>query len=623
MKHVTLSRIGLLLIALTPAAFGEHGQQAPQEPQAQQSFGESIEVRLHNLDAVVTDKNGNPVPGLKREDFILLENGVAQEITNFSAYDIRAAAAPAAPVEGSVADVPPSVSSDATPPPPRRFVFFIDEMGIQAQARNKLKKHASELVRQMRPGDVATVVRPTGTTRIELPYTGDVAAVEKSLLKAIDSCKIRITAPAFRELENLRRALKSANTPNEVSAAKREYVQAATDRVEQRLSQLRALVTSMSGAEGKKVLVVITSGLSAKPGEEAYTLDEQLGIFERKYKQPTEAERAAEEEATSSGNAQYPAEGRKGRLDGLRADMKKFEPVVAWQGMERAEGGDFKSMIDNLARTAAAENVTIYALEPEVPLMLDISRGADAAVTGSTILETPLNAKYTIPPDMIGALLKNEGDTLTSMTDKTGGRWFRGVGSIDETFKQMNADLTVYYSLAYRPKGADSKPRNIKLAVRNRPELQVKTRSETIDRSKARGMADRVVAELIYPGTVNDLQMTVKTEKPERDGRMFVVPVEVVIPIEKMTFVKASDGTYQAKVSLHYATAIDQKEFVSYGRQEQVIELSPRQYAEQKRIRYRYTSSITVPKGNVRIALGVTDTTSSLSSLQTVAVKAQ
>ena len=138
------------------------------------------------------------------------------------------------------------------------------------------------LTRAMRPGDVATVVRPIGTTKIVQDYTGDVADVERALNKAIDSCKINLRSPAFRELENLRRALKSADRPDEVSAAKREYVNAATDRVEQRLGQLRALVTSMSASEGKKVLVVITSGLSAKPGQDAYTLDEQIGLFERR-----------------------------------------------------------------------------------------------------------------------------------------------------------------------------------------------------------------------------------------------------------------------------------------------------------------------------------------------------
>jgi VWFA-related protein len=602
---------------------------APQSGTADKpQYGESIEVQLHNLDAVVTDRDGKPVPGLKMEDFVLLENGVPQAITNFSAYDERPAAGPAAmalPPTGTVRDVPAepeTVAPAASAPPPRRFVFFIDEMSIQGAARKKLKQNSAALLRQMRPGDVATVVRPTGTTKIEQPYTSDAAAVERSLNKAIDSCRISITAPAFRELELLRRALQQADTSNEVQAAKRDYVNRATGRVEQRLGQLRALVASMSGGEGKKILVIITSGLSAKPGEEAYTLGERLGIFENVRHEPTREEIAAEEAKIASGYT-GPQEGTPGRLSSMLADVKAFGPQSTWEGMNRARGGDFKTMIDNFARTAAAEGVTIYALEPEVPLMLDISRGADSATEGSTLLGNDVRARYTMPPELIGELLHHEGDTLTSMTEKTGGRWFRGIGSIDETFQQVNDDLQVYYSLAYRARGGDGKPRRLQLTVKNRPDLKVRTRSETVDPTRSKGMADRVVAELVFPGQVNDLQMTVKAEPPQRDGRMFIVPVEVVIPVEKITFVRSATGTYLAKVSLHYATAIDRKEFVSYGRQEQIIELSGQQYAEQKRIRYRYTSNITVPKGNVRIALGVTDTTSSASSLQTLAVKAQ
>ena len=85
-------------------------------------------------------------------------------------------------------------------------------------------------------------------------------------------------------------------------------------------------------------------------------------------------------------------------------------------------------------------------------------------------------------------------------------------------------------------------------------------------------MGDRVVAELVYPGQTNDLHMTVTAEDPQRDGKMFIVPVEVVIPIEKITFVRSQSGTYKARVSLHYATAVNQKDFVSYGRR-QIIEL--------------------------------------------------
>jgi VWFA-related protein len=625
---VLVSRVLFVVLVSMPLAAALAPDVRAQET-PKQEYGESIEVRLHNLDAVVTDREGRPVPGLTKEDFVLLENGVAQEITNFSAYDERSSkmtivgGTDAAPTPAPVAE-----AAAVAPAPPRHFVFFIDEMAIQGMARKKLKENALTLVRSMRPGDVATVVRPTGTAKIELPYTSDVKAIEHGLSKAIDSCRITMTSPAFRELQMFRRAIEQAVTANEFMTAKREYVQRAKDRVEQRLNQLRALVTTMSGGEGKKVLVMITSGLSSRPGQEAYSLDEQIGISENVYKRRTPEEQERQRLLDESPSGQVDGITPKGgRLSGLRQDaLERDQPdAQIWAGMERARGGDVMSQVDSIARSAAAEGVTIYALEPEVPLFLDANRSADARVSGSTLVDgAHLGARYTIPPEMIGQLLHHSGQTLTSMTEKTGGRWFRGIGSIDETFRQVNDDLQVYYSLAYRAAGNDSKPGKLKLAVRNRPDLQVRTRSETIDpKAKSRGMADRVVAELVYPGDLNDLQMEVKTEKPQRDGRMFIVPVEVVIPVEKITFVRSQSGVYTGKVSLHYATALDQKEFVSYGRQEQIIELSAKQYAQLKKIRYRYTSSITVPKGNIRIALGVTDTTSSMSSLRTVAVKAQ
>ena len=49
---------------------------------AQQS--ETIEVRITNLDVVVTDRSGNPITGLTKDDFEILEGGKPQTITNFS-----------------------------------------------------------------------------------------------------------------------------------------------------------------------------------------------------------------------------------------------------------------------------------------------------------------------------------------------------------------------------------------------------------------------------------------------------------------------------------------------------------------------------------------------------------
>src|SRR5690349_13086466 len=98
---------------------------------AQTPYFETFEVRLHNLEVVVTDAKGNPVRGLAKDDFIVLEDGKPQTITNFSLYDGGSATAssvnPDAPPK-----VEPAVEAAPTPPPaPRRFIFFVDDMAVR------------------------------------------------------------------------------------------------------------------------------------------------------------------------------------------------------------------------------------------------------------------------------------------------------------------------------------------------------------------------------------------------------------------------------------------------------------------------------------------------------------
>src|SRR4051794_19105154 len=54
---------------------------------SQEKLVESIEVRVVNIDVVVTDRSGNPVHGLTQDDFQVFENGKPQKITNL--YEVR------------------------------------------------------------------------------------------------------------------------------------------------------------------------------------------------------------------------------------------------------------------------------------------------------------------------------------------------------------------------------------------------------------------------------------------------------------------------------------------------------------------------------------------------------
>src|SRR5437763_16916095 len=77
---------------------------------AQEKLAEPIEVHVVNVDVVVTDRAGHPVPGLTKNDFELFENGKPQTITNF--YEVK----PPAAEELLVTNVPPPVPQAAATP---------------------------------------------------------------------------------------------------------------------------------------------------------------------------------------------------------------------------------------------------------------------------------------------------------------------------------------------------------------------------------------------------------------------------------------------------------------------------------------------------------------------------
>jgi VWFA-related protein len=78
--------------AQAPAQPAAPAQTAPAPPPQQSqtqppNYSIAVTVPVVNVDAVVTDNDGNYVGGLKKQNFRILEDGVPQEISNFSTGD--------------------------------------------------------------------------------------------------------------------------------------------------------------------------------------------------------------------------------------------------------------------------------------------------------------------------------------------------------------------------------------------------------------------------------------------------------------------------------------------------------------------------------------------------------
>ena len=66
-----------------PPPAQQNGQQQSQQS-GQGNYQITVNAGLVNVDAVVTDSDGNFLPGLKKENFRILEDGKPQIITNFT-----------------------------------------------------------------------------------------------------------------------------------------------------------------------------------------------------------------------------------------------------------------------------------------------------------------------------------------------------------------------------------------------------------------------------------------------------------------------------------------------------------------------------------------------------------
>lgn len=171
--------IPLLVLAGSLAA-------AAQEPApAGEGFTETIDVRVVNLEAVVTDRSGRPVRGLTAADFRLLVDGREVPIDYFA--EVVAGEALAAPAVDGAPGVP------ATAPPPsmaggrvgRSYLIFLDDSFSIAAQRNAVLKQIEKSLELLGPEDHMALVSFDGTRLEKLcDWTNDRAALAAALERA-------------------------------------------------------------------------------------------------------------------------------------------------------------------------------------------------------------------------------------------------------------------------------------------------------------------------------------------------------------------------------------------------------------------------------------------------------
>lgn len=290
-----ISCAAVLLLAVPLAA-------AAQEP-VPEAFDETIDVRVVNVEAVVTGEDGKPVRGLGPADFRLLVDGQEVAIDYFAEVaDGLTASPPAAEaaVEGPVSPMEPASRVG------RSYLVFIDESFAVASLRDKVLERLAADLWMLGPDDQMAVLAfdgehidilsPWSADDMDLGLALEVArrrptrgnqllAAERSRLADLDFAMEAVTGSALGsrakgDQEQLPKAATSrshraglAYNEMEIETMLREPMLNRANP--EALSQLGRTAAAMAGAlrgfetpPGRKVMLLLSGGwsLQVAPG---------------------------------------------------------------------------------------------------------------------------------------------------------------------------------------------------------------------------------------------------------------------------------------------------------------------------------------------------------------------
>ncbi|HEX9983849.1 MAG TPA: VWA domain-containing protein [Thermoanaerobaculia bacterium] len=576
--------LAVLAIAVVAAALIAQERQEAVAP-----YIETFEVRLHNLDVIVTDRKGNPVPGLTKDDFEVLQDGVVQEITNFAEY-----AEAKAPPAGAPAPSPAAVAAAAAEAQEmgtgKKFVLFIDEFTAHPYSRNRLATNVTKMLdRAMKPGDEAMIVRPAETDALTLKFTRDPVLVRIKVDEAMKDANRSHMKAAQREIRQLVLDVSQAGSQMEKKEAARRYADMVRRRVEQRLGNLRSVVTALSELPGRKVVVVVTESMPTEPGREAFSL----------FSEPPK-----------------PAE-----ASGSWAALEPNDAPTDY--MIPNDWTNIKALVEDVARTASSAGVTIYTIQPEYGAVYAVPGGTDRREQYADPTRESRGPGKIDPSDtrFMNDVISSTEQTVSLLTEKTGGKWFRGDGQIDDAMRQIASDVLSYYSVAFRASDDVDRPRHLQVRLKNHPELHVRTRDEVVRKSPRNEMTDRAVAGLLYPHQTNELGIAVDAQGPTPDliRKKYTTTVNVLVPLSKLTFLPEGD-VYRARFTIHYAASGASTDFLSGEAKEQVVSIAAADMEKAREKFWRYTAQVYTSEPRVKVTIGVLDSVSRLSGFKTLEV---
>lgn len=430
-----------------------------------------VEVAVTNLDVVVTDAKGNRVTGLKKEDFVVVEDGIELPVTNFYAVEQgkfllpqeEGAPAPATP-EPAPAPVP-------LPPPKTRIILFIDNLHITPFDRNRVLRNVEAFVRESVKGDVeAMIVTFNRTLKVRRKFTNDGRDLA-DILKQIEE-ESALGTQAEAEKRDIIQAIDDSTSADQATRRVRSYAQSIENDLKFTFDAMKTTINQLSGVEGRKIMIHVSGGLPQSPGLEMW----------------------------------YYIQARFPNTTAFTMGQFEFDKTASYIGIIQA---------------ANAAGVSMYTIDAS-GLSVDSSVMADRRTSNqrvdSFLERTNLQAMLSLMSEETGGrAIQNKNDVTVSLK---------------EIEKDYTSYYSLGYRSVRS--GVD-RPHKVDVRLPNKKGLAVLARRSYLEKGIDTKVREGVTSALYFPRDDNPLAAALTTGSPVPDGRgNFVVPVVIRVPFSRL-----------------------------------------------------------------------------------------
>jgi VWFA-related protein len=258
------------------AAANSEEEPAP-KPIGGLSFVDEVEVTVVNVDVYVRDGKDRPVEGLTASDFRILQDGVEMPVTNFAVLNQEviehafSAEDPATPQSEQASAGLPEIR-------PVYVVLYVDNENIHPLHRNRVMRSVREFVIDSLVEPVQMmVVGYQRSLKVMQPFTTDTREVNESLRAMHRYSGGRVNWENDRR-QIINRIQESSEDPQLSEGSSRTiaeqsikgqimaYANEESNNLTFTLGAIRQVFGMLSGLDGRKSIVYVSSGLPMTPG---------------------------------------------------------------------------------------------------------------------------------------------------------------------------------------------------------------------------------------------------------------------------------------------------------------------------------------------------------------------